>query len=315
MKCFYHVDQDGIVSGFYVRKACEQRGLAFEPEDFRKINYGMNFPFHDIEQDEFVFIVDYSIEPEEMWQLLSITKNVFWIDHHQSTIEAYEDFKCDVKGIRITGEGISGANLTWLYFKYICDEDWEQIERTDEKYVMSLLREFSKNTPQLAKYTALWDTFSWSKKSEEYIKAFHYAFESYDFDALSPLLNTLNGDEGIYEAVKFIDDMIKDGLSIIEYLAANAEQYLRAYGFETTFERYKVYAINRALINSDFFESIDGSKYDMFIGFSFNGRMWEYQLRSAEQDKVNVYELAVKYGGGGHPNAAGFRSEQYVLGV
>jgi len=262
-----------------------------------------------------IFIVDYSIEPEEMWQLLSITKNVFWIDHHQSTIEAYEDFKCDVKGIRITGEGISGANLTWLYFKYICDEDWEQIERTDEKYVMSLLREFSKNTPQLAKYTALWDTFSWSKKSEEYIKAFHYAFESYDFDALSPLLNTLNGDEGIYEAVKFIDDMIKDGLSIIEYLAANAKQYLRAYGFETTFEGYKVYAINRALINSDFFESIDASKYDMFIGFSFNGSMWEYQLRSAEQDKVNVYELAVGYGGGGHPNAAGFRSEKYVLGV
>lgn len=315
MKCFYHVDQDGIVSGFYVRKACEQRGLEFKPEDFRKINYGMKFPFHDIKQDEFVFIVDYSIEPEEMWQLLSITKNVFWIDHHQSTIETYKDFKCDVKGIRITGEGISGANLTWLYFKYMCDEDWEQIERADEKYVMSLLREFSKNTPQLAKYTALWDTFSWSKKSEEYVKAFHYAFESYDFDALSPLLNTLNGDEGIYEAVKFIDDMIKDGLSIIEYLAANAEQYLRAYGFETTFERYKVYAINRALINSDFFESIDGSKYDMFIGFSFNGNMWEYQLRSAEQDKVNVCELAVKYGGGGHPNAAGFRSEKYVLGV
>lgn len=315
MKCFYHIDQDGIVAGFYVRKACEQRGLEFAPSDFRKINYGMKFPFRDIKQDEFVFIVDYSIEPEEMWQLLSITKNVFWIDHHQSTIETYKDFKCNVKGIRITGEGISGANLTWLYFEYICDEDWEQIERADEKYVMSLLREFSKNTPQLAKYTALWDTFSWSKKSEEYVKAFHYAFESYDFDALSPLLNTLNGDEGIYEAVKFIDDMIKDGLSIIEYLAANAEQYLRAYGFETTFERYKVYAINRALINSDFFESIDGSKYDMFIGFSFNGNMWEYQLRSAEQDKVNVCELAVKYGGGGHPNAAGFRSEKYVLGV
>ena len=132
---------------------------------------------------------------------------------------------------------------------------------------------------------------------------------------LSPLLNTLNKDQGIYEAAKIIGDMIADGLSIIEYLAANAEQYLRAYGFETTFEGYKVYAINRALINSDFFESIDASKYDMFIGFSFNGSMWEYQLRSAEQDKVNVYELAVKYGGGGHPNAAGFRSEKYVLGV
>lgn len=250
-----------------------------------------------------------------MWQLLSITKNVFWIDHHQSTIEAYKDFKCDVKGIRITGAGISGANLTWLYFKYICDEDWEQIERTDEKYVMSLLREFSKNTPQLAKYTALWDTFSWSKKSEEYVKAFHYAFESYDFDAMNYLLDKLNGDMGLCEAERLTDYMIEDGLGIKDYLSSTAKQYLRAYGFETTFEGYKVYAINRALINSDFFESIDASKYDMFIGFSFNGSMWEYQLRSAEQDKVNVYELAVKYGGGGHPNAAGFRSEEYVLGV
>lgn len=315
MKCFYHVDQDGIVSGFYVRKACEQRGLAFEPEDFRKINYGMKFPFHDIKQDEFVFIVDYSIEPEEMWQLLSITKNVFWIDHHQSTIETYKDFKCDVKGIRITGAGISGANLTWLYFKEMCDENWKQVEKTGHKRVKALLGRYERGIPMLAKYTAMWDTFSWDKKSEDHVKKFHYAFESYDFDAMSLLLNGLNGDLGIYYQERLIDDMMEDGLAIEDYLSSTAKQYLRAYGFETTFEGHKVYAINRALINSDFFESIDASKYDMFIGFSFNGSMWEYQLRSAEQDKVNVYELAVKYGGGGHPNAAGFRSEQYVLGA
>ena len=317
MKCFYHVDQDGIVSGFYVRKACEQRGLEFEPEDFRKINYGMEFPFHDIGQDEFVFIVDYSIEPEEMWQLLSITKNVFWIDHHQSTIEAYKDFKCDVKGIRITGACISGANLTWLYFNEMCDENWKQVKKTDERTIINIFRYCNCNNmfPKLAEYTAKWDTFSWDDYEEEFVKAFHYAFVSYDFDALSPLLDTLDEGDGVYKSIEFIDDMIKDGLSIIEYLSADAEQYLRAYGFETTFEGYKVYAINRALINSDFFESIDASKYDMFIGFSFNGSMWEYQLRSAEQDKVNVYELAVKYGGGGHPNAAGFRSKKYVLGV
>lgn len=315
MKCFYHVDQDGIVSGFYVRKACEQRGLAFEPEDFRKINYGMKFPFHDIKQDEFVFIVDYSIEPEEMRQLLSITKNVFWIDHHQSTIETYKDFKCDVKGIRITGAGISGANLTWLYFKEMCDENWKQVEKTGHKRVKALLGRYERGIPMLAKYTAMCDTFSWDKKSEDHVKKFHYAFESYDFDAMSLLLNELNGDLGIYYQERLIDGMMEDGLAIEDYLSSTAKQYLRAYGFETTFEGHKVYAINRALINSDFFESIDASKYDMFIGFSFNGSMWEYQLRSAEQDKVNVYELAVKYGGGGHPNAAGFRSEQYVLGA
>lgn len=197
MKCFYHVDQDGIVSGFYVRKACEQRGLAFEPEDFRKINYGMKFPFHDIEQDEFVFIVDYSIEPEEMWQLLSITKNVFWIDHHQSAIEKYEDFKCDIKGIRITGVGISGANLTWLYFKCMCNANWGQIGNADEKHVKSLLYKLEKEVPKLAKYTAMWDTFSWDEVSEEYVKAFHYAFESYDLNATNCLLDGLNGEESV----------------------------------------------------------------------------------------------------------------------
>lgn len=315
MKCFYHVDQDGIVSGFYVRKACEQRGLAFEPEDFRKINYGMEFPFHDIEQDEFVFIVDYSIEPEEMWQLLSITKNVFWIDHHQSTIEAYKDFKCDVKGIRITGAGISGANLTWLYFKEMCDQDWEQLEQQDKKRVGALLGRYEREIPMLAKYTAMWDTFSWDTIHQKYIKAFHYGFLEYDFDPMNVLLGGLNGDAGLNVQNDIFNSLIEDGSRVLIYLSSEAKQYLRAYGFETTFEGYKVYAINRALINSDFFESIDASKYDIFIGFSFNGSMWEYQLRSAEQDKVNVYELAVEYGGGGHPNAAGFRSEKYVLGV
>lgn len=315
MKCFYHVDQDGIVSGFYVRKACEQRGLEFKPEDFRKINYGMKFPFHDIEHDEFVFIVDYSIEPEEMWQLLSITKNVFWIDHHQSTIEAYKDFKCDVKGIRITGAGISGANLTWLYFKEMCDKNWEQIEKSDYKRVKALFGRYERGIPMLAQYTAMWDTFSWDKKLEKYVKAFHYGFLEYDFDPMNDILGGLNGDVGLNVRNDIFDILIEDGSRVLCYLNAEAKQYLRAYGFETTFEGHKVYAINRALINSDFFESIDASKYDMFIGFSFNGSMWEYQLRSAEQDKVNVYELAVKYGGGGHPNAAGFRSDKYVLGV
>ena len=94
--------------------------------------------------------------------------------------------------------------MTWLYFKYICDEDWEQIERTDEKNVKRLLNiyKYKEDYPKLAEYTAMWDTFYFGATSKKFIKAFHYAFESYDFDALSPLLNTLNEDQGIYEAAK-----------------------------------------------------------------------------------------------------------------
>lgn len=317
MKCFYHNDQDGIVSGYYVRKACEKRDVNFEQDDFRKINYGMRFPFKDIKQNELVFIVDYSIEPDEMWQLLSITKNVIWIDHHQSAIDKYKDFKCNVKGIRVTGAGISGANLTWWYLSNCVNKSFDEYCNWDgmNALVDMLQSSLSNYTPILAKYTAAWDTFTWEDEREaEKIKAFHLVFESYNFSPMSGLLGMLNI-ENIAE--KMTEDMIHEGLKIMKYMNSNAKRYLEAYGFETVFEGYKVYAINSAFISSDFFKSIDASKYDIFIGFVYKGDedKWEYQLRSAEPDKVNVCELAVKYGGGGHPNAAGFRSDKYVLGV
>ena len=77
----------------------------------------MEFPLNKIEKDERVFIVDFSIEPEDMRELLKITKNVVWIDHHKTTIEKYQDFESCIPGIRMTGPGISGASLTCWYFR------------------------------------------------------------------------------------------------------------------------------------------------------------------------------------------------------
>lgn len=67
---------------------------------------------------------------------------------------------------------------------------------------------------------------------------------------------------------------------------------------------------NMAMAGSDNFTSVDQDKYDMFIGFSFNGKRWTYGLRST---KVNCSEIAMKYGGGGHPGAAGFSSDDLLL--
>ena len=75
-----------------------------------------------------------------------------------------------MKGIRITGAGISGANLTWLYFKEMCDKNWEQIEKSDYKRVKALFGRYERGIPMLAQYTAMWDTFSWDKKLEKYVK-------------------------------------------------------------------------------------------------------------------------------------------------
>lgn len=318
MKCFYHIDQDGIVSGYYVKKACDDRGIAYSRSDFRPINYGMKFPFEDIKQDELVFIVDYSIEPEEMWQLLAITENVIWIDHHPTTLDKYKNFKCSVKGIRTTGKGISGANLTWWYLQIMCEADsWDggsfddSAEDTHRHVVPMVLDGIKRCCPLFARYTADWDTFNFEQGTiyERRIKACHYAFDLNNFVPCSKELVDFERD--------FNDYYLDAGYTIMDYEDARVERYMKSYGFETTFEGYKAFAVNSALISSDFFKSIDATKYDIFIGFSYKGdeNKWEYQLRSAEEDKVNVAEIAVKHGGGGHFNAAGFRSDKYELGV
>ena len=89
MICFYHSDNDGKCAGYWVDKC----GLLDEHgKTFFKIDYGIDFPFDKIHKDERVYIVDYSIPPEQMDKLLEITPNVVWIDHHKSAIEMYKDY-------------------------------------------------------------------------------------------------------------------------------------------------------------------------------------------------------------------------------
>lgn len=89
-------------------------------DEYIKINYGIEFPFDSIGKNEIVYIVDYSISPEEMDKLLEITSNVIWIDHHKSAIEKYKNYDKDVKGLRY--DGIAGCMLTYCYLFFLLME-------------------------------------------------------------------------------------------------------------------------------------------------------------------------------------------------
>ena len=77
MKVFYHIDNDGKCAGFWVKK------LAFTGDDYEKefipINYNIPFPFERIHKDETVYIVDFSIKPDNLLKhfktLLSLKTN------------------------------------------------------------------------------------------------------------------------------------------------------------------------------------------------------------------------------------------------
>ena len=75
MKCFYHNDADGKCAGFWVHLSA---GLT-DPnmgQDFIEMSYEKTFPIDTINPNEQIYIVDYSISPDEMRQLLTITTDV-----------------------------------------------------------------------------------------------------------------------------------------------------------------------------------------------------------------------------------------------
>ena len=289
MKCFYHTDEDGKCSAFWVKTYAPYKDNY--KREFIPINYGTEFPFDSIQKDEQIYIVDYSILPEEMEKLLTITKDVTWIDHHISAIKRYDNFPHQIKGIRF--DGIAGCMLTFCYFKYMVN--------TGKPFDISM----TGNAPMFTKYISDFDV--WKFEYGQDTKAFEMGLYVQNLDPDSDIWENLYGNN----AFALIPNIIQDGYIMLNYRDCWSKEYCEHIGFDIEFEGYKCFAMNLAMISSDNFKSIDKEKYDMFIGFSYNGKSWNYSLRS---EKVNCSEIAMKYGGGGHKGASAFSSNKFLLG-
>ena len=299
MKCFYHTDADGRCAAFWVHKLAKHCD-GYEV-DFIPINYGTNFPLESIQANEQIYIVDYSIAPEEMEKLLAITEDVTWIDHHISAIKKYDKFPHQIKGIRY--DGIAGCMLTYCYFNYMLKTERNNGSTISVPFDISM----TEDAPMFTKYIADFDV--WKFDYGEDTKAFEMGLQLYD---LNPVADDRHN---IFEAMLLFGcevecDVISRGRDLIAYRDNWAQRYCENYGFEVIFEGYKCFAMNLAMISSEHFKSINQDNYDAFIGFSYNGHTWIYSLRST---KIDCSQIAVKYGGGGHKGAAGFSVDKFIL--
>ena len=290
MKVFYHIDNDGKCAGFWVKKLA--KGDKY-PKEFIPINYNIPFPFELIRKDEKVYIVDYSIKPEEMDKLLEITPNVTWIDHHKTAIEAYKDYDKEIRGIRY--DGIAGCMLTFCFLRLMTTEGEGEITPFNEN--MPVI------APWFTKYIADYDvwTFAYGNKT----RAFEKGFALYPHEPIDYIW------EDLYDE-HLIKEIITQGETIIKYRKSMMTTYCKHKGFEALLDGYKVFAVNMAMLSSDDFIVDNPEDYDMFVGFSFNGSGWNYSFR-AVNDKVDCSKVAKKYGGGGHKGAAGCNTTEFLL--
>lgn len=301
MKVFYHNDLDGHCAAFWCTFIPESKKEYFE------INYNKPFPIGKILPNETVYIVDFSISPEEMIDLLEITPNVVWIDHHKSSIDKYKNFRNDIAGIRYETKNddeikkepnyinAAGCALTYIYLNIMTNQG----KLKNEKNIDLNIKSMYSYVPLFTKLISDWDT--WSLKLPQ-TKPFVIGCEIYNTNPESTFwLDLMNNEQ------RMVNKIVDEGKICIAYRDGWSKDFLKSYGFEVNFEGYKCFAANLGKCNSDYFKSIGGTdKYDILLPFIFDGKNWSVSLYS--KDKVDVSEIAKKYGGGGHKNAAGFIS-------
>lgn len=296
MKVFYHIDNDGKCAGFWVKKLA--KGDEYKDE-FIPINYNIPFPFEKINKDEKVYIVDFSIKPEEMDKLLEITPNVIWIDHHKTAIEAYADYDKEIRGIRY--DGVAGCMLTYCYLSFMT--------RCGEGYLGDFDLVMTEYAPWFTQYIADYDV--WTFKYGIQTKAFEKGFTVYPHEPTDDIWEDLYDFERHRNDTSLVDEIINQGSVIIRYRNSMMTDYCKHKGFDATLDGYKVFAVNMAMLNSNDFIVDNPEDYDMFVGFSFDGDTWNYSLRAVGE--VDCSEVAKKYGGGGHRGAAGCNTKDFIL--
>lgn len=321
----HHNDRDGIVSAAIINNMIKNNYIGSYEKvevEFSEQNYTKSF--NDILPKQYacyydeIYVVDYSPSSDEDIQWLIDVNNdedvkLIWIDHHASSIKAEEkkpELVDNIDGIRI--DGISAAALCYLY-SIGFEEGLQNIKRAHKSKVSpSFARKllYEMNTPSCIIYTHRWDIWDHSKKNPTPIY-FNYG-NRYD---LQTWIDRLKLDKAELETLTISD--IDSGKENYDEIMKSNEKLCSDNGFETTLtvdgKTYTVFALNKIAGSSMLFgDRIE--KYDLVSVFWYSGpdKCFRYSIYSKMRNGVDTSVIAGLLGGGGHPHAAGFRSNEMI---
>ncbi|HEY42363.1 MAG TPA: hypothetical protein G4O11_00050 [Anaerolineae bacterium] len=241
----------------------------------RAIEYGDPIPWDVIEKSSKVVIVDFSLPLEDMLRVQK-TSDLVWIDHHKTALEGLSELN-GVAGIRSLEE--AACELTW--------------------------QTFFPDQPVPKTVIYIGDRDTWRLAHDE-TQAFSEALRQEDTrpenDGLwKPLLD----DES-----NRVEKMIERGAVLFRARMLWIKHQIDRYGFEVIFEGHRTLAIN-ARGSGEMGALIRQIGYEIgycYIEAEQNGEFKTFV--TLYSDRVDVSEIARKFGGGGHEGAAGFSVER-----
>ena len=237
-----------------------------------------------VEKDQHVYIVDFSLTPEKMEELKTITENIWWYDHHITAMKyPYNEY---TKGKR----DLSYSASTIIWKEFFLGRSMPTILKAIN-HVEGFADNIKEKTLIDYEYDCVvlggesFDSFM-SPKSEEWEAVLIY--------------------NGLAEA--YYRDFITLGQGISLHVERNFD--LRKAEFtEKKLDGLKFLKI--PFLVKDFFLIKDLMKeYDVIFSYEIKEVNGQLHCRSLlKSHKINIAEFAEKYGGGGHKYFAGINGE------
>jgi oligoribonuclease NrnB/cAMP/cGMP phosphodiesterase (DHH superfamily) len=264
--CLFHNDADGRASAAIVRQALGSETQLYE------MNYGDQIPWQLIEKAGRVVVVDFSLPKPDM-EAIAQDRQLIWIDHHKTALDQLPGLAQTLPGVRDTSE--SACVLTWNFF-------------FPEKAV-----------PKAVKLIGDRDIWRWSYPDTGPFGEGLFQQNTYpDNDQLwKPLLD---------DDSQILKHLIEEGEVLVEARWNSIRRMVSHYGFEVKFEGYRTLAINNRGSGEmgQFIRELGFQIAYCYVDLQQNGDLMT--LVTLYSDGVDVSEIAEKFGGGGHPGAAGF---------
>lgn len=216
-----------------------------------------------------VYTLDYSFPVDDIPSVKKQSVSLIVIDHHISNKQAFSLADGGVFDIKH-----SGAILSWNYFHP------------------------KKPVPRLLRYIEDYDLWRFRMR---HTREMLDALSLYDYNFAT--WEKLNRDFENGKEKEYIDEG-----RVLRRLAERRVGRLIGFGEKTTFEGHKALIVNSPFYVSEIGHSIVKHGTPVAIMWSRREHKITVSLRS-DGRTVNVAELAERYGGGGHPAAAGFSFE------
>ncbi len=249
----------------------------------------------------------------------SIQKRLIWIDHHQSSIASHPN---DIPGYRI--DGVAACRLAWQWFSvFRCEPP--RVVACDKFPTKQDFIDRSISEPLAVRLAGEYDI--WDKRDDR-TDVFQFGLRSRDLNEsdwdslLSTKKLTISEIEREIEAgtvdilnpdgtstPSIVCELLRNGKLLQTYQQRNDSGMMHR-SFIVEFEGLKFLSLTTARCNSltFLFKDIPETGHDALMGFYYDGKKWCVSLYHAKHNTgIDLSQIAVKYGGGGHRGACGFQ--------